>query len=478
MTTKQRSTNTGNLVVLGAGESGVGAAILAKKQGFSVLVSDMGQIAPAYKATLLDYQIEFEEGKHSEAHILAWANAVIKSPGIPNTAPLVTALAEKGLEVMDELEFASRYTTAKIIAITGSNGKTTTTRLIHHMLKEAGLDVGLAGNIGFSFAKQVAEQDSAYYVLEVSSFQLDNMTTFTPDIALLLNITPDHLDRYNYELDLYIASKLRLFQNKKAHQVFIYNGDDQNIAKGLATHHPDLAPAKGLAIPMQDIQVAQSDLHFPHLGWILPKEQLSLQGRHNWFNIRCAALAAEAIGVQEAVIQTALGNFETEPHRLEPVVTIHEVDYINDSKATNVDATYYALEAMQQPIIWIVGGTDKGNDYSPLMRLVQEKVRAIVCMGKDNRKLFEAFSPVHEIIVECRSVQEALKLSSLYAEPGDVVLLSPACASFDLFKNYQDRGNQFKDLLMQQYKMLTEGIQVELKIDLSSNIADDHQSDR
>lgn len=460
-----------NIVVLGGGESGVGAAILAKKQGFQVLVSDLGTIGEAYKANLEKYAIEFEEGGHSVERILNTTDLVIKSPGIPNKVALIQQLMERGVAVIDELEFASRYTKAKVVAITGSNGKTTTTRLMHHIMEVAGLKAGLAGNIGFSWAKQIAENDQDYYALEVSSFQLDNMHAFQPEVAMLLNITPDHLDRYNYKIEEYIASKFRIAQKKEAEQVFIYNGDDANIQYGFdhcyASNQENLLP-----VSMKALEQETATFRVPNTDFEMPVSELAIKGRHNYFNAQCAVLAAKQLGISNAAIAKALQTFVNDPHRLEHVISLNGVEYINDSKATNVDAVYYALEAMSKPVVWIVGGIDKGNDYSQLMPLVQEKVRAIVCLGKDNSKVMAAFKVVHEIIVETMSVQEAIKVASLYAEEGDVVLLSPACSSFDLFKNYMDRGNQFKEVLMQQYKIMTEGIQVSLNINMNINPVD------
>ncbi|BDS12854.1 UDP-N-acetylmuramoyl-L-alanine--D-glutamate ligase [Aureispira anguillae] len=464
-----------NIVILGAGESGVGAAMLAQKEGFAVFVSDAGQIAEVYKKRLNEEGIAYEEGGHSKQRILETADLIIKSPGIPDHIDFIQELKEKGIELIDELEFASRYTKAKIIAITGSNGKTTTTRLIHHILAVAGLDVGIAGNIGFSLAKQIAQKDCAFYVVEVSSFQLDNMTTFNPAIAVLLNITPDHLDRYDYKLEQYIASKFRIVQNDHAEQVFIYNKADHNIQYGFEHYY------KGEERALIPVSIGKEEqetewLTVPEIAFKMPISALTIKGRHNYFNIHCAIRAANKMGISNETIMEGLRTFENEPHRLESVIVLNEVEYINDSKATNVDAVYYALEAMDKPIVWIVGGIDKGNDYTSLFALVKEKVRAIVCLGKDNSLIQKAFEPIHEIIVESRSMGEALKIASLYAEPGDAVLLAPACSSFDLFENYKARGNQFKDLLFEQHKIMTEGIQVNLTLNINMNPVD-HQSD-
>lgn len=467
---------TQKIIILGAGESGVGAALLAKYLGHAVFVSDLGSIADKYKQVLVDQQIDFEEGQHSTEKILAEANLVIKSPGIPEKVALVQALKKQGIPVIDEIEFATKHTAAKIIAITGSNGKTTTTKLIYEMLKAADYKVGLAGNIGHSLAKQVATNDQEYYVLELSSFQLDGMQDFVPDVAVLVNITADHLDRYEYKLENYIASKFRIVQNKQDEQVFIYNEEDKNIAYGFK-HFYNKNQQNLLGVSMPDSE--QPELHVPHTDFVIDKADLTLQGRHNHFNIQCAVLAAQAVGVSKDAIQQTLTSFQNEAHRLERVCIINHVEYVNDSKATNVDAVYYALEAMTKPVVWIVGGVDKGNDYSVLFDLVKEKVRAIVCLGIDNSKIQAAFEPIHDIIIETRSVEEAIKVGSLYAEQDDVILLSPACASFDLFKNYEDRGNKFKGVLMHQIKMMTEGITVtinaQLEIHPVNNKTDDNQ---
>jgi UDP-N-acetylmuramoylalanine--D-glutamate ligase len=468
--------NQKNIVVLGAGESGVGAAILAQKEGFEVFVSDLGTIGKEYKAVLEEKKIAYEEGQHSLERILEMADIVIKSPGIPDHVALIQKLKEKEISVIDELEFASRYTNATIVAITGSNGKTSTTKLVHHILEVAGFDVGIAGNIGFSLAKQVAENDRAYYVVEVSSFQLDNMTTFNPTIAILLNITPDHLDRYEYKLEKYIASKFRIVQNKEAEQVFIYNSDDANIQHGLE-HYYNGNKAAIYEVSMRALEQETSEFRVPETDFEMPATALVLKGRHNYFNMQCAVLAAKKLGVKNALIEKALTSFVNEPHRLESVITMNELEFINDSKATNVDAVFYALEAMTKPVVWIVGGVDKGNDYTKLFDLVQKKVRAIVCLGTDNSRIQKAFEEEHEIIVEVRSVEEAIKVATLYGEPGDAVLLSPACASFDLFKNYIDRGDKFKKVLMQEHKMMTEGIQISLNINLTHNPVDRKSDD-
>ena len=446
------SSNSPNLqnpfvVVLGAGESGVGAAILAKRKGYLVFVSDMGMIKDIYKRELLENNIDFEESGHNENVILEKAALVIKSPGIPDKAPLVKALKEKGIEIIDELEFAARFSKAKIIAVTGSNGKTTTTRLIYHILESAGFDVGLAGNVGFSLAKQVAEGDRAYYAVEISSFQMDGCTKFRPYIGILTNITPDHLDRYEYKLENYIGSKFRIAQNKQAEDIFIYNAEDENIAFGFGKFWKQEGQEGCIPVSMSALASDSEYLVVEHSDFSIKKSDLTIQGWHNRFNISCAVLAAKQLGIDNEKISEALSTFVNEAHRLESVCTINGVEYINDSKATNVDSVFYALEAMTKPVVWIVGGVDKGNDYSPLFDLAEKKVKAVICMGKDNEKILNAFKNKIEIIVDSGSMQEALKAASLYANSGDVVLLSPACASFDLFNNYQHRGNVFKEIL-------------------------------
>lgn len=466
----QKTKQMKNIIILGAGESGVGAALLAKKQGWSVFVSDVGMIKDLYKKELTDNGIAFEEGTHSVDKIVATADLVIKSPGISEKAEIIKALCEKGVEIVDEIEFASRYTDAIIIAITGSNGKTTTTRLVWHILKTAGYKVGLAGNVGFSLAKQVAIGDMDYYALELSSFQLDGCTSFRPKLAILTNITPDHLDRYDYKLENYIASKFRIVQNKRLEDVFIYNNDDENIKYGFHHFWKQESGEGCIPISMQALAASeQEELEVEHCGYRIRKADLTIQGWHNRFNISAAVLAAKQLGVSDEEITRALITFENEAHRLEPVVTIQEVTYINDSKATNVDSVFYALEAMTQPIVWIVGGVDKGNDYSPLFDLVRQKVRAIVCLGKDNSKIIAAFSPITNLIVEAHTMQEAIKVSSLYAEKGDVVLLSPACASFDLFNNYEHRGNTFKEILLEQHTILTAGVSAQINLNINMN---------
>ncbi len=435
------------IVILGAGESGVGAAKLAQHLGMRVFVSDFGKIKEEFKQELINNKIEFEEEKHTEEKILN-ADEVIKSPGIPDKAPIIKKLKEKNIPVISEIEMAARYTDAKLIAITGSNGKTTTTLLTYHLLKNAGINVGLAGNIGYSFAAQVIENKFDYYVLELSSFQLDGIKEFRADIAILLNITPDHLDRYEYKLENYIQSKFRIGMNQKDDDIFIHNSKDENIISYL----------KNKEINHPTIQVDDSNQSGSHLkvgGYTFDMQTCSLKGEHNMFNATCAILAAQSVGIKNEDIQQGLETFVNVPHRLEVVAEINGVQYINDSKATNVDATYYALKAMTRPVIWIAGGTDKGNDYTPIFPWAEKNVKALICMGVDNSKLLEGFNPIIKNIEETSSAKEAVERAGIYAEPGDVVLLSPCCASFDLFNNYEHRGNLFKEAVSQLLKETT-----------------------
>ena len=429
-----------NTVILGAGESGVGAAILARQLGHDVFVSDKGSIKEKYKKELRNKGIPYEEGQHSEERIFQ-ANTVVKSPGIPDTVPLVIRLREKGIPVISEIEFAYPYTNAYLIGITGSNGKTTTTMLTFHLLKEAGWNVGLAGNVGFSFARSVAEQSFDYYVLELSSFQLDGIDGFRPNIAILLNITPDHLDRYGYDFENYIQSKFRISKNLELGDLFLYNGDDQAVLS-----HLHLVPEKVERMEIKEERIQHHALQLPDARFDM--QNTALRGRHNYLNALFAICALRHLGVADEAIRSGLTSFVPVAHRLEPVAILKGVSYINDSKATNVDAVFYALQAMDKPIVWIVGGKDKGNDYDPLLSLVREKVKAIVCMGVDNRKLMETFSGLAIQLVEAGSAQEAVSAASELAEEGDVVLLSPACASFDLFRNYEDRGDQFREAVL------------------------------
>jgi UDP-N-acetylmuramoylalanine--D-glutamate ligase len=424
------------IAILGAGESGVGAAILAKQKGHKVFVSDKGQIKEHYKAELNQHGIAFEEGSHDQERILAMS-LIIKSPGIPDKAPLLQEIHRKGLPVISEIEFAARYTQSFTIGITGSNGKTTTTNLIYHLLATAGKDVAMGGNVGKSFARIVAERDYTFYVLELSSFQLEGIQEYRPDIAMLLNITPDHLDRYEYQLEKYAAAKFNIIKAQEATDTFLYNAHDP-ILGGLRENYPTLA--KTLPLSFQMTEGTRLNIG----GFNFEMSTTPLMGRHNYMNALFAVQTALQIGIAPKVIQEGLNTFLNAPHRLEKVATVNGVNYINDSKATNVDSVYYALEAMTQPTVWIVGGQDKGNDYGPLLDFVKAKVKAIVCMGLDNSKIVQTFSGMVENIVETRSAVEAVQKAAQFASTGDTVLLSPACASFDLFQNYEDRGNQFK----------------------------------
>ena len=435
------------IVVLGAGESGVGAAYLAQQQGYDVFVSDFGAITADYKQQLQDWKIRFEENQHTEAEILK-ADEVIKSPGIPDKAPIIKKIKEKEIPVISEIEFAGRYTNARIIGITGSNGKTTTSSLTYHILKNAGLNVGLAGNIGKSFAYQVATEKFDLYVLELSSFMLDDMFSFKVDIAVLLNITPDHLDRYDYKLENYAASKFRISQNQTADDYFIYCADDPETIKGMAGRSfaaqqlPFSIEKKieyGAYLEQDNIVINTHQQHFQ-----MSINELALQGKHNIYNSMASGIVAKVLELRNPSMRESMGNFKSIEHRLESVGKISGISFINDSKATNVNSTWYALESMTSDVVLILGGVDKGNDYSMLKDLVKQKVKAIVCLGKDNRRIHEAFEDVVEIIVNTYSAQEAATVSYHLATKGDTVLLSPACASFDLFKNYEDRGRQFK----------------------------------
>jgi UDP-N-acetylmuramoylalanine--D-glutamate ligase len=435
-------------VILGAGESGVGSAILAQKQGYAVFVSDLGKIKDKYKSILSKYNIDFEEGKHSEEKILV-ADTVVKSPGIPDTAPLILKLKEKGIPVISEIEFAGRYTHAKTICITGSNGKTTTTLLTHYILKNAGLNVGLAGNVGKSFAWQVAEENHDVYVIELSSFQLDGMYDFRADVAVLLNITPDHLDRYNYNMQNYTDSKFRIIQNQRKSDYFIYCADDEVIQTEIA--QKEIKPAcipftlKEPASPGAGISAEKLIINFNQKQFSMSILDLSLSGKHNTYNSMAAGIASMVFQIRNEQLRECLAGFHGVEHRLERFLKVHGIEFINDSKATNVNSTWYALESIPKSIVWIAGGIDKGNDYTILKPLVKEKVKAIVCLGKDNSKLHAAFGKVLKNVVDASSMEEAVKAAYYLARNGDTVLLSPACASFDLFDNYEDRGNQFKE---------------------------------
>ena len=436
------------IVILGGGESGVGSAVLAKVKGFDVFLSDMGKISDEYAQMLEKWEIPFEQGYHTEELILN-ADEVIKSPGIPSTAPMVRKIEEKGIGVISEIEFAGRYDNAKKICITGSNGKTTTTSLIYHLLCQAGLNVGLGGNIGKSYAYQVATEKFDIYVLELSSFQLDNMYDFKADSAIITNITPDHLDRYAYKMENYVKAKFRVTRNMSSDDCFIFCSDDE-----ITVNHLNQIVMKAKMLPFtQKTKVDQGAyvdgdrmiVRFKEEECDMYLQELALGGKHNIYNSMAAALAAKAMDIDNEVIRDGLATFQAVEHRLEKVLSIKDVLYINDSKATNVDAAWYALECQTRPVVWIAGGTDKGNDYSTLVPLVKEKVKALICMGVDNAKLHESFDSHVKWTYDVRSAEEAVKLADSIAAPGDVVLLSPCCASFDLFKNYEDRGRKFKE---------------------------------
>ena len=436
------------LVILGAGESGIGAALLAQQKGYDVFVSDGGAIKTVYKEVLQTKEIDFEEAQHTDSKILL-ADEVIKSPGINEKNELVKKIRAKGIPVISEIEFAYRHKgSSKIIAITGSNGKTTTTALIYHMCNLGGLDCAMVGNIGYSFAKQVAEDPRPLYVAEISSFQLDDIKTFRPDVAVLTNITEDHLDRYDYNVQNYINSKFRIVENQQAGDVFIYNLDDETTMKNINryTIKSNLYPITMSKELPQGAYLANAKMH---LKWKSEEMKMSIddfkiKGKHNQYNSMAASLAATAVDIRKEKIREALQTFESLEHRMEPVATIKGVEFINDSKATNVNSTWFALESMEKPTILILGGVDKGNDYNTIKEMVTEKVKAIVCMGTDNLKIHEAFGGIVSLIVNTSSAEEAVQAAFHFANKGDVVLLSPACASFDLFKNYEDRGNQFK----------------------------------
>ena len=436
------------LVILGSGESGTGAALLGKKKNFEVFVSDFGTIKQKYKDVLITNEIEWEEGGHSEARILK-ANVVVKSPGIPDTAPLIILLRTEGVPMISEIEFASRYTEANLIAITGSNGKTTTTAMTAHILKEAGLNSMAAGNIGDSFARCVADKYIENYILEISSFQLDGIVNFAPHIAVITNITPDHLDRYAYTFENYIASKLRIAMNQTETDYLIYDADDIVITDWLEKH-----PVRSRLLPFSVSKKVKEGaylagdkiiIELDNNQLIMSIANLSMKGIHNTKNAMAAATASRLLNIRKATIRESLEGFQGVEHRLEQVLKINNVSYINDSKATNVNATFYALDSMTAPTVWIVGGTDKGNNYKDLFPLVNEKVKAIICLGVDNRKLLDTFSNMVDVIIETQSVVEATKIAYKLANKGDNVLLSPACASFDLFEDYEDRGRQFKE---------------------------------
>ena len=434
------------LVILGGGESGVGAALLGKVKKYNVFLSDSGKIANKYKDVLIHNEIEWEEGGHTESEILT-ADLVIKSPGIPDHVSIVQKLQSATIPVVSEIEFAALFTTANIIGITGSNGKTTTTMMVYHILRQSGFDVAMGGNIGESFAEQVLT-NTAHYILELSSFQLDGIQDFRPHIAVITNITPDHLDRYDYKFESYIASKFRIVMNQTSDDYLIYNSDDEVITSYINSH-----PIQSTLVPFSLSKIVANGTYLEHNNIIIefnnreiimPTTNLALEGKHNIKNAMAAATVAHLLKIRKATIRESLEGFQGAEHRLEQVLTINKVKYVNDSKATNVNATYYALESMNVPTVWIVGGVDKGNDYSSLFPFVNEKVKAIICLGKDNEALFDAFGNMIDVIIETQYMSEAVKIAYNVAVAGEAVLLSPACASFDLFDSYEDRGKQFK----------------------------------
>lgn len=436
------------LVILGGGESGVGTAILGKKKGYDVFVSDFGKIKENYKEVLSINGIKWEEEKHTEKKILN-ADVVMKSPGIPDKSPIVKMLIENKIPVISEIEFAAPFTKAKTIGITGSNGKTTTTMLTYHLLKSAGINVGLGGNIGKSFAWQVAEDKYDYYVLELSSFQLDGIINYKPNIAIITNISPDHLDRYEYKYENYIASKFRITMNQTENDFLIYDADDEAISEWLKNNKTkaQLIPfsltktfEKGAFLKDKNMEININEEEF-----VMETHYIALEGKHNLKNAMAATSVAKLLQIRKKTIRESLSNFQGVEHRLEKVLKIQNVQYINDSKATNVNAAFFALDSMNSPTVWIVGGVDKGNDYSELMSLVHEKVKAIICLGVDNKKIIDAFGNIVDMMIEVTSMQDAVTMAQRLSEKGDTVLLSPACASFDLFENYEDRGRQFKN---------------------------------
>jgi UDP-N-acetylmuramoylalanine--D-glutamate ligase len=435
------------LVILGGGESGVGTAILGKKKGYDVFVSDFGKIKDSYKEVLIINGIAWEEGKHTEDLVLN-ADLVMKSPGIPDKSPIVKQLKSKGISIISEIEFASGFTNALTIGITGSNGKTTTTMLTYHLLKAAGLNVGLAGNVGKSFAWQVADNNYDFYVIELSSFQLDGIVNYKPHIAIITNISPDHLDRYDYKYQNYIDSKFRITMNQTEEDFLIYDSGDEAISEWLSNNK---VKAKLIPFSLTDeftegayIKNNKMEVKINQEEFKMETEYIALEGKHNLKNAMAATSVAKILQIRKETIRESLSNFQGVEHRLEKVLKIQNVQYINDSKATNVNSVFFALDSMNTPTVWIVGGVDKGNDYNELMSLVREKVKAIVCLGVDNKKIIDTFGNVVDIMVEVNSMTEAVRMAQRLSEKGDTVLLSPACASFDLFENYEDRGRQFK----------------------------------
>jgi UDP-N-acetylmuramoylalanine--D-glutamate ligase len=441
-----------SLVILGAGESGFGTAVLGIKQGYEVFVSDGGKIKEVYKKQFEAHKIEFEEGRHTEERILS-ADLIMKSPGIPEKAEMVKKLRKAGVKIVSEIEFASWFTNAKIIGITGANGKTTTTALTYHIMKQGGLNVGLGGNIGQSFAYQVATENFDYYVLEISSFQLDDIDKFRPDIAILTNITPDHLDRYNYELQNYVTSKFSIAKNQTAADLFVYCADDEITMANL-----DKYPTAAKKIPFgYDKEFTEGGfvknetliININQNQFTMSIQELGLTGRHNVYNSLAAGIVANAYGLRKEQIRESLADFKSLEHRMESVAKVRNIEFINDSKATNVNSTWYALESMTKPVIWIAGGIDKGNDYTVMEQLVKKKVKGMICLGVDNTKLHSAFGKMVDIMVNVTNMKDAVRMAYQLGNPGDCVLLSPSCASFDLFENYEDRGRKFKDAVIQ-----------------------------
>ncbi|MBM3451760.1 MAG: UDP-N-acetylmuramoyl-L-alanine--D-glutamate ligase [Bacteroidetes bacterium] len=440
------SIKPGYIAIIGAGESGIGTAILALKMGWKVFISDLGLIKSEFQEKLNQLGVDWEQGKHDGKRILA-ADIVVKSPGIPDNTPLITALKNKGVPIISEIEFAGYYCKAKTICITGSNGKTTTSLWTHHILRKAGLNVGLAGNIGHSFAKQVAENDFDHYVLEISSFQLDDMFDFKADIAILMNITPDHLDRYNYEMQNYVDSKFRILQNQTEENWFIYNQDDPIISAEIEKRklNMKLVPFSiKNEVSFGGFATKENIILNLNKQFNMSIHELALKGKHNTQNALAASLASRILEIRKDIVRESLQDFTNVEHRLEFVAKVNGIEFINDSKATNVNSTWFALESMEKPVVWVVGGIDKGNDYSELTLLVKDKVKAIICLGMENQKIIDAFKGSVDTIVEAKSAAEAVALGYRIAKKEEIVLLSPACSSFDLFENYEDRGNQFK----------------------------------
>lgn len=458
----------GKIVILGAGESGTGAAILAKVKGYDVFVSDFGTIRDQYKTELLNHSIEFEEGKHSEDRVLN-ASLIIKSPGIPDKAEIIKKIKTKGIPIVDEIEFASRFIKGKVIAITGTNGKTTTTLLTYHLMKSAELNVALAGNVGESLARKVANENYDWYVIEMSSFQLDGTKAFKPEIGVLLNITPDHLDRYEYQMQNYIDSKFRLVQSMSKENHFIYYSDDKVITE--AIQKKSILP-ESVKISLKNDSKASAHFDGEKMSFVfgndsfsIAQDETTLKGRHNLINTMSAVAAVFLAGVSVSAIKAGLKTFKNAPHRLESIATIGGVEFVNDSKATNVDSVFYGLGSYEGPLVWIAGGIDKGNDYKLIEEQVRKKVRVLICLGKDNEKLKKAFSGVVKEVYETQNVKELAQLALKVSKEGDVVLLSPACASFDLFKNYEDRGTQFRNAVLELKKEMESRSQnLELRI--------------